>query len=115
MHAPCVCSYEPDTMHDTLHIQIITRPCPAPIPIPIPLLLLACTAIQADILMVTDGEISPPSEALLNAVRDAHEELGLEVHGLIVSSQVSDAMEQLCTHLHVFKSWTAVGGESWMY
>lgn len=25
--------------------------------------------------------------------------------------QPEDAMELLCTHLHVFKSWTAVGGD----
>lgn len=70
---------------------------------------------QADILMVTDGEIAPPNQKLLDNIAEAHDDLGLEVHGLIVSSQVSDSMEKLCTHLHVFKSWTAVGAESWMY
>ncbi|KAF8063042.1 viaA [Scenedesmus sp. PABB004] len=70
---------------------------------------------QADILMVTDGEVAPPSEALLEAIAAAHEDLGLEVHGLLVSSQVSESMRALCTHLHVFKSWSAVGGESWNY
>ena len=40
---------------------------------------------------------------------------GLEVHGLLVSPQVSSAMKELCTHLHVFKSWTAVGGKEGMY
>eukprot|EP00878_Enallax_costatus_P047081 GHUV01057462.1.p1 GENE.GHUV01057462.1~~GHUV01057462.1.p1 ORF type:complete len:525 (+),score=160.82 GHUV01057462.1:163-1737(+) len=70
---------------------------------------------RADILMVTDGEIAPPNQKLLDEIAKAHDDLGLEVHGLIVSSQVSDSMEKLCTHLHVFKSWTAVGAESWMY
>ncbi|WIA19969.1 hypothetical protein OEZ85_005847 [Tetradesmus obliquus] len=70
---------------------------------------------KADILMVTDGEIAPPNEKLLADIAAAHDELGLEVHGLLVSSQVSDSMEKLCTHLHVFKSWSAVGAESWMY
>lgn len=65
--------------------------------------------------MVTDGEIAPPNQKLLDDLAAAHDELGLEVHGLLVSSQVSDSMQQLCTHLHVFKSWSAVGAESWMY
>eukprot|EP00775_Hariotina_reticulata_P007193 gene7193-7407_t len=70
---------------------------------------------QADILMVTDGEIAPPNQELLDGLAQAHEDMGLEVHGLIVSSQVSESMQKLCTHLHVFKSWSVVGGESWMY
>lgn len=70
---------------------------------------------QADILMVTDGEIAMPNEALLDAINNAHENLGLEVHGLLVSSRASDAMQRLCTHLHMFKSWSAVGAESWQY
>jgi hypothetical protein len=65
--------------------------------------------------MVTDGEIAPPSQALLDALADAREDLGLEVHGLLVSSQVSESMKALCTHLHVFKSWNAVGAEAWQY
>ena len=70
---------------------------------------------QADILMVTDGEIPSPSKELLDDLAEASEELGLEVHGLLVSSQASEAMQKLCTHLHLFKSWSVVGGESWMY
>lgn len=71
--------------------------------------------VQADILMVTDGEIAPPSQKLLDALAKANEDLGLEVHGLLVSSQVSESMQKLCTHLHVFKSWSKVGAESWQY
>lgn len=70
---------------------------------------------QADILMVTDGEIPQPDPKVLAAIDRAHKEMGLEVHGLLVSSQVSDAMKALCTELHVFKSWTAVGGEASAY
>ena len=29
--------------------------------------------------------------------------------------QVSEAMKTLCTDLHVFKSWTAVGGDEYSY
>jgi hypothetical protein len=65
--------------------------------------------------MVTDGEINPPSEALLDALAVAQEDMGLEVHGLLVSSRANETMTKLCTHLHLFKSWTAVGAEAWQY
>jgi hypothetical protein len=29
--------------------------------------------------------------------------------------QASEPMKKLCTHLHIFKSWTAVGGKDYMY
>lgn len=74
-----------------------------------------CCRVQADILMVTDGEIAPPKQELLDDIAKANEDLGLEVHGLLVSSQVSESMQKLCTHLHVFKSWSKVGAESWQY
>lgn len=74
-----------------------------------------CVSLQADILMVTDGEIAPPKQELLDDIAAAHEDMGLEVHGLLVSSQVSESMQKLCTHLHVFKSWSVVGAESWQY
>jgi hypothetical protein len=45
-------------------------------------------------------------------VKNFHDELGLEVHGLLVGTQVTDAMKALCTHIHMFKSWSAVGGRS---
>jgi uncharacterized protein with von Willebrand factor type A (vWA) domain len=79
------------------------------------MLLRFFNLLQADILMVTDGEIAPPKQELLDDIARAHEEMGLEVHGLLVSSQVSESMQKLCTHLHVFKSWSKVGAESWQY
>ena len=39
----------------------------------------------------------------------------LQVHGLMVSSQVSEPMKKICTHTHVFRSWTAVGGKEYEY
>ena len=33
-----------------------------------------------------------------------------QVHGLLVGDRVTPPMQALCTHLHVFKSWSAVGG-----
>jgi uncharacterized protein with von Willebrand factor type A (vWA) domain len=65
--------------------------------------------------MVTDGEIPFPGESVTNIIDHMHTEKGLEVHGLMVSSNSSPAMERLCTHLHTFKSWTAVGGQDYMY
>ncbi len=42
--------------------------------------------------------------------------MGLEVHGLLVASHVTEAMRKLCTDVHVFKSWSAVpGGQDYMY
>lgn len=58
--------------------------------------------------MVTDGEIPQPSEAILSRLAAAKEQLGLEVHGLLVGRNVTPPMEALCTHLHVFKSWSVV-------
>lgn len=62
----------------------------------------------SDILMVTDGEIPQPNEDILEKLGAAHEELGLEVHGLLVGRNVTEPMKALCTKLHVFKSWSAV-------
>lgn len=61
--------------------------------------------------MVTDGEIPAPHEDVLSRLRAAHAELGLEVHGLLVGRNVTEPMRALCTHLHVFRSWGAVGGD----
>jgi len=63
---------------------------------------------QADIMMVTDGEIRPPGEDVTTRLGRAIDELGLEVHGVIVGNEITQVMDDLCTHLHVFKSWTAV-------
>lgn len=60
--------------------------------------------------MVTDGEIPQPNEDILRRLHAAHEDLGLEVHGLLVGRNVTEPMKELCTHLHVFKSWSAVDG-----
>jgi uncharacterized protein with von Willebrand factor type A (vWA) domain len=69
----------------------------------------------ADILMVTDGEIPSPNEDILKKLELATETMGLEVHGLLVGRNVTEPMKELCTHLHVFKSWSAVGGDNMNY
>lgn len=60
--------------------------------------------------MVTDGEIPSPNEDILSRLRVAQEDLGLQVHGLLVGRNITEPMKQLCTNLHVFKSWSAVEG-----
>jgi uncharacterized protein with von Willebrand factor type A (vWA) domain len=65
---------------------------------------------NADILLVTDGEIRPPDEEMLADLNAAKEEMGLKVHGLLVGEPGAgaDVVEALCTHTHTFKSWAAV-------
>ncbi len=58
--------------------------------------------------MVTDGEIPAPSARLQNRLKAARDEMGLEVHGLLVGNHGSGVMRQFATHLHVFKAWDAV-------
>ncbi|GMH32818.1 hypothetical protein BSKO_00652 [Bryopsis sp. KO-2023] len=63
---------------------------------------------QADILIVTDGEMALPTEELMDRLQKAMTDLGLEVHGLLVGNSDSPAMEAICSHMHMFKSWDAV-------
>lgn len=67
--------------------------------------------------MVTDGEICPPNEDIRQRLKYAHEEMGLEVHGLLLGRDDggSAAMQDICTHLHQFQSWSAVGGRGVYY
>lgn len=63
----------------------------------------------ADILIVTDGEMPVPDQDLLTQIDQAQRDLGLEVYGLLVGNRDSQAMEAICSHLHVFQSWSAAG------
>jgi len=65
---------------------------------------------RADILMVTDGEIPGASPELLSGIREMSAEHGLEVHGMLVGSRVTDQMEELCSQIHLFESWSVVEG-----
>ena len=59
--------------------------------------------------MVTDGEIPEPDTTVLERLQKAKEDMGLEVHGLLVGQHDRpQVMDDLCTHLHVFKSWSSV-------
>lgn len=69
---------------------------------------------MADILMVTDGEIPPPNEDIIQKLNLAKEELGLTVHGLLVGQRVTEPMEAICSDpsgketISVFRSWGVV-------
>ena len=64
---------------------------------------------NADILLVTDGEIKPMQEDLLEALNERKAERGLKVHGLVVGEQGNpEVVESVCTHTHNFRSWSAV-------
>lgn len=60
---------------------------------------------QADILIVTDGDMDMPHDALLDKKEKMQEDLALEVHGLLVGNSDSEPMERICSHLHIFQSW----------
>ena len=77
----------------------------------------------ADVLVVTDGELPPPSPDVGARLARAKEELGLQVHGLLVGGRsssssggkgskepISEGVAAICSSVHVFKSWSAVGG-----
>jgi uncharacterized protein with von Willebrand factor type A (vWA) domain len=66
---------------------------------------------DADILMVTDGEIRPPSSDLIDSLTQAKSELGLKVHGLLVGDRGDpDVMDAICDQTHSFRAWDKVDG-----
>lgn len=64
---------------------------------------------RADIIVVSDGEFPEPS-ATRAAVTSTRESLGLRVHGLLIGSRHSTAMQRLCDPVHVFRDWSALAG-----
>ena len=70
----------------------------------------ACVSRRQDILLVTDGEIPPPSEELVADVARCREEMGLKVHAVLVGETSNPAVESLCSHMHTFRSWSSVKG-----
>ena len=79
-------------------------------------LALALDAVEgggwadADVLMVTDGELPPPSPATAARLDDAKATLGLRVHGLLVGREgvASPGVEAVCSDVHFFRSWGTV-------
>ena len=65
--------------------------------------------VEADILLVTDGEIRPPDEEMLADLDTAKEEMGPKVHGLLVGEPGAGAdVVEAPARTHTFKSWAAV-------
>lgn len=57
---------------------------------------------QADILVVTDGDLSYDEGQLQGRLDRLVEELGLKVHGLVLNRTVPPVMKKLCTDLQLF-------------
>ena len=62
---------------------------------------------RADVLVVSDGEFPVPNETI-EMTSDARSSAGLRVHGVLVASGRSPAMEALCRPLHRFHDWDAL-------
>lgn len=61
---------------------------------------------RADIMIVTDGEFSVPSN-IVEMIHKAKETDKLRVHGVLVGSFHSSAIEKLCNPVHRFSDWQA--------
>jgi uncharacterized protein with von Willebrand factor type A (vWA) domain len=59
---------------------------------------------RADILLVSDGEFPLPG-GITAAVDEARQAGGLRVHGLLIGSSSSAAMQSICQPLHRFTEW----------
>jgi len=64
---------------------------------------------DADMLLVTDGEIAPPNPDLVVSLNSAKEELDLKVHGLLVGDAGDpEVMKSICSVVHKFEAWDKV-------
>jgi uncharacterized protein with von Willebrand factor type A (vWA) domain len=67
---------------------------------------------NADVLLVTDGELPPPDELLLEALAAAGGDRGLRVHGLLVGpprDRAGSPLSRLCTGpVTVFRAFDAL-------
>jgi uncharacterized protein with von Willebrand factor type A (vWA) domain len=61
---------------------------------------------RADIMIVTDGEFSVPSNTV-ELINKAKKQDKLRVHGVLVGGFHSSAIEQLCNPVHRFSDWQA--------
>lgn len=66
---------------------------------------------NADVLLVSDGEF-PVDVGLAERVEAVREIQNVRVHGLLVGSDGSTAMERLCDPLHRFSAWRALLGDN---
>ena len=69
-------------------------------------------SVQADVLLVTDGDVPHPDAALLARIREAEQSAGAMLHGLLVTQQCAGVMQQhyqdrmanICSHVHTLSS-----------
>lgn len=70
-------------------------------------------SLQADVLLVTDGDVPYPDAALLARIREAEDSAGAKLHGLLVTPQqcaevlsqhYHDRMAKICSHVHSLSS-----------
>ncbi|HID99613.1 MAG TPA: VWA domain-containing protein [Thiotrichaceae bacterium] len=59
---------------------------------------------RADIMIVTDGEFSVPSNTV-ELINKAKEKDKLRVHGVLIGAWNSSAIEKLCNPVHRFSDW----------
>jgi uncharacterized protein with von Willebrand factor type A (vWA) domain len=59
---------------------------------------------RADVVLVSDGEFPVPTETSA-LIRTAGKDLGMRLHGILVGSGYSGAMEALCNPVHRFADW----------
>lgn len=57
---------------------------------------------QADVLMVTDGQFSPPGEGVVDQLAEARRQHGLRAHCLVVGSRVTEAARKFATDTHLY-------------
>ena len=63
---------------------------------------------DADILLVTDGEIPKLDEPTSEKLKCQIASSDLEVHGLLVGPKQSATFADVCTTVHVFDDWNVV-------
>ncbi|TGO02210.1 hypothetical protein PN36_28600 [Candidatus Thiomargarita nelsonii] len=67
---------------------------------------------RADIMIVTDGEFSVPSNTV-ELINKAKEKDKLRVHGVLVGGWNSSAIEKLCNPVHRFSDWQEMTKQKW--
>lgn len=66
---------------------------------------------NADLLVVSDGEMGDVDEELAGMLDVLKEDQELKVHSLIVSDSSTGALEKISTEVHQFNAWSKVGGQ----
>jgi len=59
---------------------------------------------NADILLVTDGEVPHLQSECADALQKAQDDFGVRVYGVVVNSHTGDVMDDVCDELYVLKS-----------